>query len=223
MNLLKLTKADIQEAKVTIWSELCKGTQDSEIQEDMGLSQEMYLQLKFQVLEDKATQLRAKPPEHVYVEYIINQTQNISDLTGMIEDFKKTKQFNALVGAVRARADLYDKLVAKGQEFGVFAKAPERKIIAGVVVSDLSANDLRTAITKAIGNLDAMMGKYGDNDIIDVMPDSLHYGPSLPSRAIEPREESAIKAPPTKKSKTARANTSRATKRSRGRRPFKDA
>lgn len=222
MDLMKLTKADIEEAKLTIWSELCDGSSDSEIMDMMGLEQDVYLQLKFQTLEDKAQELRRKPPEHVYVEYIINQTQNIQDLTEMIGQFKKTKQYNALVGAVRARADLYDKLVAKGQEFGVFAKAPERKIVAGVLVGDLSADDLRTAITKAIGNLDAMMSRYGDSNIIDVTPDSLHYGPSIPTRELTPEAESAVVAPPSKKSKTARAKTSRTSKAARGRRPFKE-
>lgn len=223
--MISLTKRDIEEAKQTIWSKMCSGESDDDIIDALGVETTTYTALKLQMLDDKAAELRTKPPEHVYVEYIINQEQNISDLTEMIGEFKKTKQYNAMVGAIRARADLYDKLIAKGQEFGVFRKTPERReIVAGLLVSDMTSHDLKTAITKAIGNLEAMTRRYGDNDILDVEVDSLHYGPALPPKAME--EESVV-APKAKsksngkgKSKHQRSKTSRNSRASRGRKPF---
>ncbi len=212
-----LTKRDIAEAKVTIWEQLCKGDADSDIMDYTGLSPEVYGILKHQVLDDKALELRNKPSEHVYVEYVLAQQQNISDLTDMIVSFKKTNQFNALVGAIRARADLHDKLIAKGQEFGIFRKEPERRTILGVLVTEMTRADLKTAITGAIGSLDKMMSMYGDSNIIDVPTGDLHYGKALPP----PSSESASAPVAPKAKKTARAKTSRMTKRARGRKPFK--
>ena len=211
-----LTRRDVAEAKITIWEQLCLGKTTTEIMDYIGLSPKVFKILKHQVMDDKALELRNKPSEHVYVEYILAQQQNIKDLTKMIEEFKNTKQFNALVGAIRARADLHDKIIAKGQEFGVFRKEPERKVIAGILVAEMTRKDLKTAITGAISNLDKMVGMYGDGNIIDVPTGDLHYGKALPPPGSEP---SAPVAPKAKK--TARAKTSKTSKRARGRKPFK--
>ncbi len=210
-----LTQRDIAEAKITIWELLAKGEPDSVIIDTIGLSPKVYGILKHQVFDDKAQELRTKPSEHVYVEYILAQKQNISDLTEMIGEFKSTKQYNAMVGAIRARADLNDKLIARGQEFGVFRKEPERRVIAGVLVAEMTRTDLKVQITGAIGNLEKMMSMYGGENIIDVPTGPIHYGRRLPP----PTEVSAPVAPKAKK--TARAKTSRQTKRARGRKPFK--
>jgi len=213
-----LTTADVQEAKLTIWEMLSKGETDRDIMDLLGLPLETYMALKFQAIDDKAQELRAKPPEHVYVEHLLLQGQNIKDLTDMITEFKTTKQYNAMVGAVKARAALYDSLLTKGQECGVFKKTPERReLVAGVVVADMSSDQLKAAITSAIGGLDGMMRKYGESDIMDVMPDALHYGPALPAPEAE-LDKPKVVAPKVKGSKTARAKTSKTSKSARGKR-----
>ncbi|MGW8177878.1 MAG: hypothetical protein ACWGQW_03675 [bacterium] len=215
-----LTKVDIEEAKDTIWEALCRGESDREIMDLLGLETEVYKALKFQLLEDRALEAKTRPPEHVYIQYVIDQTRNISDLTDMIAEFKTTKQYNAMVGAIKARAELHDKLIAKGQEFGIFKKVPERReIVAGVMIQDMSRDDLKAAITGAIGRLDSMMRRYGDNDILDVLPEAIHHGPALPPHEIPEERVMAPKA----KSKTVRSKMSKSTKGARGRKPFKEA
>ncbi len=218
-----LTKADVSEAKQLIWDQLSKGVRDMEIIERLGVEAETYVSLKAQMLDDKAEELKNKPSEHVYIEYCLAQHENIHTLTEMIKDFKSTKQYNAMVGAVRARADLQDKLIAKGQEFGVYKKTPAGRVIGGLLVADLSSSDLKSAITKAIGNLDKMINRYGDSDIIDVPSSSvnLHYGPALPPPSML-EEPSSVVAPKGRSSKTFRAKTSRTSKASRGRKRFKE-
>jgi len=211
-----LTAADILEAKLTIWEMLCKGETDREIIEILGLPVDVYLALKTQAIDEKAQELKSKPPEHVYVEHLLVQQKSIRDLTDMIKEFKATKQYNAMVGAVKARAQLYDSLLSKGQECGVFRKTPERReLVAGVVVADLSSEELKAAITKAICGLDGMMRKYGECDIIDMAPDGLHYGPSLSARTEIEEEKPKVVAPKTKR---VRSKTTKTSKASRGKR-----
>jgi hypothetical protein len=215
-----LTKVDIEEAKNSIWDALCKGESDDEIMDLMGLEPEIFRALKVQLFEDKAQELKRKPPEHVYVEYVLAQTQNIQDLSDMIGEFRKTKQYNALVGAIKARSDLHDKLIAKGQEFGIFKKAPNRReIVAGVLVQDMSRDDLKTAITGAISRLDTMMKRYGDGDIMEQVPGAIYNGPALPSFVDGEAEEIVA---PKARYKTVRSKMTKTTKASRGRKPFKE-
>lgn len=241
-----MTKGELAETMETIWDLLLDGNSDKEIIALTGLEAEAYKALRQKLLEEKAAELATKPAEHVYIEYVVWQTQGIVDLTKMIDQFRKTKQYNAMVGAVRVRAELYDKLIAKGQEFGVFKKTPERKeILGGFVLADVTSDKLRTMVTGALVDLDKLMKRYGERDLIDMEAGPSHHGPHLlmdggevievseappakddpvpvGSKAIpEPVRPSLLTAPkPRAKGKGgARARTSKQSSKARGRRP----
>jgi len=204
---MRFTKAQVQEAIATIYNKIAAGRSDKEIMAIMGLAGEDYVKLKQAMLDAKADEIRAKPREHVYVEYMLNQAVNITDLTTMIDDFHTSKQYNAMVGAIRARAEIYDKLIAKGQEFGLIKKEPERKeIMAGILVAEMTNQQLRKAIVGQLAGLDRLMKTHGDKTLLEIpAPVSLHHGPSLPAH----KEESIAER---KLSKTVRANTSKVRK-----------
>jgi hypothetical protein len=182
--LAKYSKAEVEEAIATIYGRLSEGKDDREVIEEMGISAEDYAALKAAMFEAKADQLRGTPIEHIYVTYMINQIHNVKDLTGMITDFKTTKQYNAMVGAVRVRSEIYDKLVKTGQDMGLIRREPNRtEIIAGVVVADLTNQQLKKAIVGELADLNKLMKRYGDGKIVEMEPGDLHYGEALPPRS----------------------------------------
>jgi hypothetical protein len=193
---MRLTKEQLQEAIATIYGYLSQGKSDKYIMKKMGLASEDYDSLKVAMFDAKADEVRARPNEHVYVEYIINQAGNIRDLTKMVKEFHKSKQYNAMVGAIRARAEIYDKLIAKGQEFGLIKKTPERKeIVAGVLVAELSNTDLKRAVVGELNMLDKLTKKFGDGDILELeAPGDLHHGPALPPASGASDDRPKIKA-----------------------------
>lgn len=207
---MAFTKAEKQEAIVTIYSKLCRGKSDREIVADMGISAEEYEELKSAMFDAKADELRGTPEDHMYVRYMIEQNINLKDLTRMIKQFKTTKQYNAMVGAVRARSEILDKIIAKGQEFGLIKKTPSRKeIVAGVLVADMSNQALREGITHAIKNLDRLVREYGgEKDFLELpSPQDLHYGKTIDAEKDEtdsvPEETvtELLDSPPTKSAK----------------------
>lgn len=213
---MKLTKDQVKEAIATIYGALCEGQADKDVIDDMGLSAEQYEQLKAAMFDAKADEVRAKPTEHVYIEYMINQINNINDLTTMIEQFKSSKQYNAMVGAVRARGEIYDKLIARGQEFGIIHKKPDRKeIVAGVLIGDLSNKELKKLITSELGKLNGLMKRYGDADIMAIEPGPLHLG--VPSTEVAAEVSARKVSPPKKEVKTSRTTKAKNTKRTAGR------
>jgi hypothetical protein len=211
-----LTKQDKEDAKKHIWESLCNGESIDCVSENLGLDIVVCKELLTQLIEDKALEIKGKPPEHVYVEHVINQTKNINDLTKIVDSFDGIKNHGACVSAIKARAELFDRLIEKGQEFGVFKKVPERReIVAGMLVADMSRGDLQAAITDAVSGLNTLMKKYGDNDIIDIQPGELHHGPKA-SIIIEEKEGIA-----TPRAKQVRAKTTKTTKAIRGRKKRK--
>lgn len=162
MALLNITKAEFRAVCARLRSHLAEGKEHDEIAQLLGLTAAEFQELLKRFFESEADDLRGRTTEEVYVDYTLRQTQNIKDLTRMLGAFEESKQHSAMVGAVRARSDILDKIITKGQEFGFIEKKPETKIVAGMIVSQLSTPDLRRAISDELGNLDRLMSRFGD-------------------------------------------------------------
>jgi len=203
----RYTRKMVAEAVSTIYGRLASGKSDKEVQEEMGLSASEYNELKAAMFDQESENLRRRPVEHVYVDYMMKQAENVRDLSAMIAEFKRSKQYSAMVGAVRARSEIYDKLIDRGQSFGLIHRQPERKeVVNGVIVTELSNKELRSMITSELAVLEKLMSKYGDQSIIDMDPRQLAVhnatDPS-PEASPEPHPESApphpTPPPPPKK------------------------
>jgi len=213
---MKLTKEDLTELAVTIYDEMIRGSTESEIMDVLGIDSETFQRARRFMLEQRADSIRGKKREHVYVEYVIEQTGNILRLDRLLSGLDDKKQYNAVVGAVRLRSDILDKIIARGQEFGIIRKEPQRKeLVAGILVAEMSDVDLKKAVMGQINTLNKMVGEYGDVDIMALPESPTHYGPkvSLGGSSVEGGSKAA------KPTKTARSKTSR---RHAGRRRVKE-
>ena len=184
---MAFTKSEIREAITSIYNYLEKGQSDKQIMKKMGLDAEIYNTIKTAMFDAKAKEIRSTPEEHMYIQYILDQNRNIKDLTEIIKGFDpEKKSHNAIVGAIRARSDITDKMITKAQEFGIIKKTPDRKeIVAGVVVAELSNNQLKENITEVLANLGGLVKKYGGaagkNKFLEMPePKNLYRGPKLP-------------------------------------------
>lgn len=174
-----------------------------DIAREMGLSWKDFEELRAEFFRLEEETLRKKTDEEWFAEYVLLQQRNVNDLTKMLEELRDQRQPNAMVGAIKARADIYDRIVEKGQEFGFISKEPERKeIVGGVAVHNLSAVELREAITATAAATAALLMRYGgareilpDAKIIDVTPGDLYQ--SAPKRKALP----AVTVPPPTASK----------------------
>lgn len=192
--MLTFTKQQMREAVVHLYGKMVDGETDKEIMDGMGLDEETFAHVKASMFEAKSEELRARPKEHVYVKYLIDQEQNIRDLTNMLGMFKFTKQYNAMVGAVRVRAEILDKVVEKGQSFGLIEKRPDEKTITGgLVVANLSNEDLKKRVLERIESINAMMAGEPDGHFttIDVADP---YG-DAPAKVVQALPPPAVMAP----------------------------
>jgi len=222
-----MTKKQLLEAATTVFSKMSEGKSDREIADEMGISSEELIQVKAKMFDLKADELRRKPIEHTYVEYMLSQLGNVSDLTEMIDTFRTTKQFNAMVGAVRARAEIYDKLMQKGQECGLIKKVADKKeIVGGIIVTDLSNDDLRKAIVGELAGLKKLADKFGDSSFLALEPPkTLHHGEAYKIPDVEDIDSALIlenieainKKKKKKRGDNPRSNKSKSNKVHKGR------
>jgi hypothetical protein len=211
---MKLTKSELLEMAATIYNEMLSGSSEAEIMDLLGLDAETFQEARRFMLESRAEQIRGKSREHVYVEYVIEQTGNIRKIDKLLSGLDEQRQYNAVVGAIRLRSDILDKIIVKGQDFGLLHRDPQRKeIVAGVLVADMSDRDLKKAIMGQVKALNELVSTHGDADIMALSPGPLHFGESVPVDVEAPSR----KAPEA--TKTTRAKTSR---RHAGRRRVKE-
>jgi len=202
---MRLSKEQLREAIETIYNKLTNGLSDNEVAEDMGLSVEEFLEFKSKMFEIKTEDLVKRPSEHIYVEYMIEQGKNLRDLTNMVDD--SNLNASAKVGAIRARADILDKLLTKGQEFGLIHKEPDKKIIAGIAINELSSEKLKTLVLNELQMINKLINKHGDKKIVDLELPEIYGGEGL---IIENKQEELKSLPPAKReSKSNKANTSK--------------
>jgi len=202
-----LTKTELLELAVTIYDRMVAGDSEADIMSTYSCDEETFRKARKIMLDSRAQESRDKPREHVYVEYCIAQQQNILDLDRFIRELDSARQYNAVVGAIRLRSDIVDKMVQRGMEFGVIRKEPERKeIVAGVVIADMTSGDLKKAILGQIRTMNEMIARFGDGDIMSLEPGTLHYGDPItiptvpPPHELPPRAEGKAKAKSSKRS-----------------------
>ncbi len=98
----------------------------------------------------------------VFAAYREQQIQVASELEDLSEIFRGSKQFSALVSALRTRADVLDRILRAGQELGVIHKTPKQVEVSGTVdVTQLSATELRVHITRQVEEIERLLVPAG--------------------------------------------------------------
>jgi hypothetical protein len=146
----------------------------------LGVDAEEYEEIVDLMFTHQVDTLKRRKPEELFVEYCIDQRRNIKDLNELVDELNEKTQYNAIVGAIRLRSEIQDKMIAKGQEFGLIRKTPEQRLVLnGYVVADMTETDLKKAITKDLSALGDMMDKFGDQDMASLPAKPMYYGPKL--------------------------------------------
>jgi len=181
-----LASEDLDHAAEFLWTLLTSGKSNEDAQSELGVDRGTYDLIKLRCLDRQAILLRKTPVEHVYAQYIIDQSQNIRELSEQIvRNAKDSRLANTQVAALRLRADLYDRILTKGQEVGIIHKQPDEKhVTGGFVIAELSSDDLRKRIQDEMTGINKMMREFGDGKFIDVVAGPTHHGKALPAAAV---------------------------------------
>lgn len=94
----------------------------------------------------------------IFASYREQQLQIAGELEDLSEIFRGSKQFSALVSALRTRADVLDRIVKIGQELGVIHKTAKQLEVSGTVdVTQLNVTELRVHITKQVEEINRLL------------------------------------------------------------------
>lgn len=201
--MASLSSEELDDLATLAWDALMTGVEGEELRDSLALDEEDFSAVLTRMFDAKASEVRNKPTEHVYVQYILDQGRNIADLTTLVQDFKKTRQHSAMVSAIKARSDIQDKILQRGQEFGLIASAQDGKglLLAGIMIQELTNDELRRAVVRELRDINTMMKDSGDADFIDVEVKEIHRGPALPPEDMGELEAPKVEPLPIKPKK----------------------
>jgi hypothetical protein len=153
----------------TIRQGLIDGAPDLKLAEDLGLTQAEYRRLKGKMYEQAVDGLVGKTAEMQYVDYQLDQARCLAELDTMIKEFSSTKQYNAMVGAVRAKSQILGDIHKTGVQMGVIKnEASWDREVAGQRVADLSTKELRTSVAAELRGLQGFIDKFEDKPMAEV-------------------------------------------------------
>ena len=184
------------------------GRTDTWIMNKLSLMPDEYFDIKRRATRSQVEVFRHRSTEEIYAEYVFQQAACVHDLTDAAKAADTKKDIKAVISAIKARSDIYDKIIKTGQDFGIIEKKAERREIAmGVVLANLSDDDLRARISGELTGIQDLMGKFSDKNLLELQPGKLHRKlPALPTG---------------KKQNTSKTNRARANRVHGGRRVVK--
>jgi hypothetical protein len=144
------------------------GTHMDAIVDVTGWSLAKVRRLQSELFSDEERSRVGRRSEDVWVEYALRTEDHIAALDDVIEQFRGSSQGSALVGAIKAKQDLLDRVIKLGQELGFVKREPQRSIH---ILANMSDPELRKRLQDRLNAFRELAGQSGDTHLLDVTTD----------------------------------------------------
>jgi len=143
---------------------IMRGLTDEQATRELGIGLPEYRKLQTGVMDRLIEQIQRQTTYQVYAHYVLEQKSCVLELQKMIDGFKTSKQHNAIVGAVKAKSEILDKIISKGQDMGVIEKRAKRiEFIGSLDVRNMTDVDIARSIMLEMQEINELV----DEGIID--------------------------------------------------------
>ena len=113
-----------------------------------------------QVLADEEVRVVGRRREEVFADYTIRTRGMIRQLDELLVELRSSRQGNAAVGAVVAKHKLMDKVIERGQDFGLIERKPAQHAIIVAKLDDRELGEMVAAELTAMRGLLASGGTH---------------------------------------------------------------
>lgn len=215
----KLSRKQKIALAASIYAGMVEGQTEEEIIEDLGITVQHYGIAKKFLLMSKGEEEERLLPKERFARYLIDQERNVTDLNDLVNNLNSKTQYSVIVGAIRMRAEIADRVIATGQTLGIISKEPERKLLlGGISITEMKDTDLRRGVIDAVSGLGKMIEKYGSGSNVRALsPGPLHHGDALEENAT-----ATLGKPPLLAVSSDKKNRAKSGKRAAGRRRVRD-
>jgi len=129
------------------------------ILQETGWSLQKFMAVERSVADEDRRLTEEVDPRLVFSEYKLRQLQAAQELEDLAQVFRHSRQFSALVSAVKTRAEILDKIIKFGQDLGVIKRAArEVNVNAQVDFRSMSVTELRVHLRQEVAELETLLG-----------------------------------------------------------------
>ena len=175
--------ADVRRQIAKVRTYIGQGDTDYDILKKMNVTISTLSKLKQRLFSDELDQVQNETAAENWVRYHLKMERNLDDLDKVIKDASENENasaLNARVGAVKAKADLIDRVFDKGQELGVIPTvAPSENTDYPQEVPALRA--LVEEKTRLMATMAKGYGAIDYADIQDIEDDELYFDEDTPA------------------------------------------
>lgn len=132
-----------------------------EVLEQTGWSLQWLMTIEEYVEKEDRETFEKRDPRLVFADYRQRQLQCARELEDLTEVYRRSKQFSAMVNAIKARSDILDKILKTGQDLGIIEKKAKKLEVSGglnVDVSTHTVEELRVHIAAEMREMSDLLG-----------------------------------------------------------------
>lgn len=178
--------SEVRALKARLRTLLALGKTEVEIMDELEVPAHDLRWLRGQLVSDELAEVVNSSPAEVWVGYRIRMEGVIADLDHIIRKSRSSTSggvLNAAVGATKAKAQVIDNIIDRGQELGVIHREPEKVVtVNGVAISDLREGELEELVREKKKSLEDLLEKYAISDYLEEDDGDLYPAPSSKPR-----------------------------------------
>ncbi|MFH1265013.1 MAG: hypothetical protein ABIK89_04755 [Planctomycetota bacterium] len=152
-----------------------------------GVTVDDVLAIRSAILDDHRAAYCSRPDDEVYVEFLSRSRANVAQLEEVIPELREHKQGVAVVGAIKAKQAILERVLEIGQSMGFVKRVPRRHEIA-VLTANLTSHELREAALAEVQRIQALVAS--DRDLLDVSEPVAALPAPVAVAAMQPRSTS---------------------------------
>lgn len=160
--------SDVRKLKARLRALLALGKSEIECMDDLDVPAHDLRWLRDQLMKDELAEVANDSASEVWAKYRLRQEGVITDLDRIIRGARGSTNggvMNAAVGAAKAKAQLIDNILDRGQNLGVIHREPEKTIsVNGVAITDLRDGELEELVMSKKKTLTELMERYAVSD-----------------------------------------------------------
>ena len=136
--------------------------------------------LRAEILSDEVEELHSATAEETFLRYKLRMNKCARELDDIVERARVARTspgiLSAAVAAVKAKSQIVDQILDRGQSLGVIHKAPKTSVkIGGIVVADASTPELRRLVSQRVAALEALAERTALRNYLEEPDEAIYY------------------------------------------------
>lgn len=134
------------------------GHTDEKIIEETGVEFQALEILKDEIYKQDRAAIDSADPVSIFIRYCLQQEGIIVELDKVIEKFSTTNQGSAIVGAIKEKSQIFDRVIKMGQDLGLIAKAGGDLRLNEESLAGRDPDEIREMIQGELDDLNELLG-----------------------------------------------------------------